>query len=260
MKRIDFFGSPGAGKTTLYKELYKQRKPSNQWLTPVETKIQITKNYLKGNKQIPYYYLNKVIFNFNIFKKIQFLLSEKILNRYQKEILWNSKDLYTKFFEIALMGMNIKEKDPLRRIMGINNFFEIIKEVIIINNHKTTDLIIFDESILQKIYGVTHWKFNYFENIVINYFNSVPVPTLLIYCKLDPKETFNRIKKRKKRIAGHRNVENNELFEIIKAQINIAELGVNILRKKEVKILELNMNNDVNYNIKLINKTIKNII
>ena len=49
MKRIDFLGAPGVGKTTLYNNLLQQRNHREKWLTLEEAKLLITKRHVRSN-------------------------------------------------------------------------------------------------------------------------------------------------------------------------------------------------------------------
>lgn len=268
MQRIDFIGSPGVGKSALYRELVQQRVKSDTWLTPEEARARIAYCYLENNTQSIKDYATLWLLKNVLLKKLHPILSNRILDGYQKEIIWREKERYENFFEVALKGATVKEKAPLRRLLGITNFFTVASNVISLYHSNIHGLVIFDESLSHKIYTITHWQKGYYENLTNEFFNTIPLPQGVIYCKLDPEKTLHRIKqrgmnihgRRGKIIPGHCDLDDNLLLESITAQLDIAAIGVDVLQKRDVKILEINMENSLEQNIKRITNAIGDFV
>lgn len=260
MQRIDFLGAPGVGKSTLYNELVKQRVKSDTWMTPGEARARIAYEYSLQNARSVKNHVIAGLLKSSICKRLHPILSNKILAAYQKKTTWTEKDRYAKFFETALKGATIWEKDPLRRLMGITEFYSVATEVIFLEHSQFMGLTLFDESLSHKVYTITHWRKGFFEGMTNDYFSHIPLPTGLIYCKLEPEETFNRVKQRSitvpgqegKIIPGHRDLNDNLLLESIKAQLDIAAIGAEVLRNRGVSILEVDMADTPAHNVKLI--------
>jgi len=257
MKRIDFLGAPGVGKSTTYKALVNNRRKKDSWLTPKEAKNKIAYEFFKKDAYSKKKLLTLYNFKHSLFKRKYNRSINRIITEQQKDIFWEKQNEYKDFLEIALKGVSIKEKEPLRRILGINWFYIIFSDVIFIENSNLPEIVVFDESLSQKVYGITHNCKGFFENTIKDYFRNIPLPQALIYCKLDPKETFNRIKNRRKIIPGHRQLESDQLNNNIKVQLEIAERGADILKNRNVGVLEIDLNDSLEFNIEIISNFLK---
>jgi|GEM_PF-3016166 len=257
MKRIDFLGAPGIGKSTIYIELVKRRAKSDSWMIPEEAWIKIARQYSTQNAKSGKDYIIAALLRIGLFNKIYPDLSLRVLHKNQKEIIWNEREHYANFFEAALQSSTIKEKIPLRRLGGIKSFYSVARDVIFLEHSRIPGLVLFDESLSQKIFGVTMWREGMFESATNNYFNTIPLPEALIYCKLNPDETLNRIKQRGKIIPGHRDLDGNLLFEAIKVQLRIAAMGADILKNRGAKVLEIHTEDSLEENAEKITDAIR---
>lgn len=255
--RVDFLGAPGVGKSTLFKELLKQRPKSKPWLTPREAKIiwaqQHASMYANTKREL----LKAFLLKSKLFKKLHPALAEELIGPVLTQFLWDQKDKYADFIEVALSGAAIKGKNPLRRILGITWFFEMFSTTVFLTNNHNNRFVFFDESLSQKVFGVLDSSTIGYEDVVMNYFQHIPRPAYLVFCNLGSDILFQRIKTRNKIIPGHRNLTNEGLFEIIRVQQFIAEIGKKALIQRGSVIVELDMQNSLSYNIEVVQNSIK---
>lgn len=262
MKRIDFLGAPGVGKSTLYKELLRQRKKPDKFLTPEEAKVEVAKKHLIENKNIKKHFLKSLILNCSIFRKKHCCLAEKILKNEKNEVLWKNKEKYNEVLKIALRGSNIEEKIPYRRFLGLSWFFDVFQKVLFLEEN-FDDFVIYDESLSQKIYGLIFSENKEYEDSIVDYFRNCPKPFCVIFCRINKKGIFKRIKQREKTgkiIPGHRDVNNKKLEEIIVNQIEVSEIALKVLKERGIHVLEIDMANDIKKNAKEINIFLKDKI
>jgi len=252
MDRIDFLGAPGVGKTSIYKELLRQRTKKDNWLTCDEAKVKIAKWYLLRDKK----YLKYVLLKINLLKNINFFVADRILEKYYIEFLWNKKNDNNLFLDIAIKGMFAEEKDSTRKLIGINWFFKVFKEVFLLENCKIPGLFLSDESLSQKAYGLISDNQELSKNLIKDYFNIMPLPSILIYYYTDPNILLNRVKGRKKRILNHRGLNDDKLKKVILNYMNILLIAKDILKKRGVPIINI----DTNDNIEISSKKILNLI
>lgn len=253
LKRVDFFGAPGVGKSTLYKELIKQRPKSKPWLTPGEAKIIWAQQYATKNANTKTEILKAFLLKSNIFKKLHPFLAEQVVKPAMANMLWDQKNEYADFIEVALSGAAIKEKEPLRRLLGLAWFFDVFATAVFFSHMLNNQLVFFDESLCQKVFGVLDCKSNLYENITVQYFENIPRPDVFIFCELDQNVLFQRITARSKVIPGHRNLSKDELYEAIRVQQSIADIGKIALIKRGSVLIKLDMRNNVPDNIDIIN-------
>jgi adenylate kinase len=252
MKRIDFLGVPGIGKTTIYKEMITRRTKSDCWMTPEEARIKVAQIYTIQNAQSQKDYIIAALLKIGLFKKFHPRLASGVLQGYQQKIIWNEKEHYADFLEAALQISTIKEKMPLMRLGGLGSFYSKVKEVIFLEYSRIPGLVLFDESLSHKIYAVTFWRKGFFESCTKDYFNAIPPPEGIIYFKLNPEKTFVQIKQRKITMMSHRDLDDDLLLEAIKAQLEIAAIGAEVLKNRGVKILEVHTDDPLENNIEKI--------
>ena len=157
MKRIDFLGAPGVGKSTINKQLINSQRKSSSWITPKEAELKLAREYLdnipnKNKKEL----LAKIALSNALFEPLRSTIVNKIINRIGSETIWANREKNNEFLNQALLGACIEEKDPIRRLMGINWFFDVVKTVAVVENSDYEDIVLFDESLSQKVYGVTY--------------------------------------------------------------------------------------------------------
>jgi len=241
MRRIDFLGAPGVGKSTIYRSLIDNRGNESKLLTLEEGKIKFAKAQLERHNLSRNEQLNKIILNFPLLKPFHKKLIKNIVYHAENRIIWDEKEKNSEFLNYALAGTSNIQKPAIRRLMGINWFFEIYKNIIMFDEFEDENFVLFDESLPQKIYGVTYSDNVIDKNQVSGYFMTMPLPACLVYCKLNHEEAFKRLKTRDKVIPGHRGIKNEDLLNRIKNQIEVSSTGAEILKDRGCDIIEIDM-------------------
>lgn len=259
MKRIDFLGSPGVGKSTIYSELIKCRNKSSNWVTPEEAALVLAEEYLAQSTGTTMKYFAIATFRIPFLFQFNKLFANQIINKYGAEILKEKGSNYSDFLDAALSGILSKEKEPMRRLIGINWFYGVYKRTILFENSKSKRTVLFDESLSQKVYGIILSKKSFLKKTIPDYFKFMPSPAGLVYCKTDIEELFERITKRHKVIAGHSALSKEELLEYIEVQAEISAIGKNIIKSRDIPVIEIDTSNSLEYNTKVIDAFIKEI-
>lgn len=259
LKRIDVLGAPGVGKSTIYNELTKRRKKSSEWVTPEEAALLLAKEYLTKSSNATLKYFAISTFKIPFLLRFNKLFANQIINQYGFKFLKEQSSNYNEFLDVALSGALIQEKEPIRRLIGINWFYGAYKRTLLFENSKFKNIVLFDESLSQKVYGITISKKKFFEKTCTNYFKFMPPPAGLIYCETDLKELFERITKRHKIIPGHSDLSKEELREYIEVQAEISEIGKNIIKSRGIPVIELDTINTPVYNAKIIDTFINEV-
>ena len=256
MKRIDFLGASGAGKTAVFYELTRKYSREKRWFTPKEAKAAVARQYLKQNKGILKNYKPALLLNLPLFRPFHPQVSSYILRSHSTELLWKNAQRDDLFLSIVLKGAGFENREPLHRLLGINWFVPVYRDVLIMENNSLDPLVLFDESLSQKVYGITHWEKGAFEEITAAYFNNIPLPAGLIHFNITSQTAFKRLKERPKVTTGQRNITGEELFNVIAAQVNIARIGVDIIKYRGVKVLEIDSELPIERKADYINKFI----
>lgn len=259
MQRIDFLGAPGVGKSTLCKEVLR-RTPNSYFIGSNKAKIILAREYLKKSKTNKKKILANLVLKFLFIEPVRALIAKEILERSEHENLLNCKDEHSYFFESVLDSMLKSPKDPTRKFMGLNWFYTVSKTVFLLEKSKREGIVVFDESLSQKVYGVTDCDNEVYYEQVRNYFKNIPLPFCLIYCNLDTQTTFNRLKSRKKVIPGHRNLDDKKLLTIVENQHRIALIGKEVIQARGGTVIEIDMSIETKRASRILNKEIGELV
>ena len=239
MKRVDFIGASGSGKSTVYRELHHQGAKKGLWFTPREAQTLVAKNHLKTNKKSSRDLLFKAILSMPYSEHIQPKVAEYVLSKRVTESLWQKAEEHKTFLSAVLKGASNEDREPLHRLMGLNWFYSVCKNVVFLENSFFQEIVLYDESLSQKVFGVTDWHKGKFKHTAEEYFYNLPLPAGLIYFYIAPEAAFKRLKERDKVTTGQHKLDEQGLLESIEAQAEIAATGTEILKNRGVKLLEL---------------------
>lgn len=239
MKRIDLLGASGAGKSTTFHMIVGTSGRKQCWLTPKEAKAAVARQHMKQERMSAKNLMAILLLGLPLFNPINTQVSNYLLNAHSTQLLWDNAQIHNSFLEIVLKGASCEERDSLHRLLGINWFVPVYRDVLLMENSSIEQRVVFDESLSQKVYGITNWKKGAYEEITAAYFNNMPLPAGLVHLKLDCATAFDRLKERQKLTTGQRNLTQEELIDVINAQIEIASIGASIIKSRGVKVLEL---------------------
>jgi hypothetical protein len=254
---IDFLGAPGVGKSTTYHSMIKQRYKGDRWLPLDEAIISIARECSCKNSFNFAEFALKVFVSLPITNRLQVAASKSFLSVLESELAWHSSEIYNELLFFVLNSALTKEKSPLQIFSGLNWFVTVFKKVLLVKNYCDDRIVVFDESLSQKVYGITGSQNSICENTVKDYFYLIPKPCMLIYFRLDLELLYERVIKREKIIYGHRSLNKELLKSKLKNQILIARIGQEIMGERGVKILNVDCSDSVDTNAKAIRDCIK---
>ena len=164
----------------------------------------------------------------------------------------------TKFYDLILDFCNIEECAPQLRLARISRLYKIISDTVFLEEHDNSNIVIADSDIIS-MYGLLlpQMQSELSDNMVEKFFQNMPPPIGIIYSKLDVEETAKRIleRQRQKIVLTHRDqswdslVDTNTLRILINRQSYMAAKGLNILKERGVKVLELDMSDAQEINV-----------
>jgi thymidylate kinase len=265
MRRVEIFGVEGIGKTTLYKELVKRRKRRDNWRTLDEASIRVAYKYAKECNKISFIHLiAPILLRIPIHRTIRSYLCDQLLQIPQKEVVIQNRP-YSMFFQAIINFCNVEQYNPQLRLYRATNLYSTSCRIMYLENHISSDIFVIEGETIS-IYGLllSHQLDESCEDLAKNFFLNIPPPAGLIYCKLDPEKTIERIQKRNKDgiiTIAHRDpedynslIETSQLRRIIKYQNIIADIGIKVLRNRGVRILVIDMEDTLEKNISKIQK------
>lgn len=236
LNRIEFFGIPGAGKTTLCKLIYKELKKYEN----IELYNIAYKKCLR----------NENIKDFNVFRFLRFYIIDKLMkgnyipyNKYSKEVIeFINSDNH--FFTNMLKYIN-NNVTPTRRDFVLKYFLlDIYKWNIIVKNNHCKQTVLMDEGFVQRALNIyMNIQGKNIEDNLDSFFNMVSLPSVVVYVSCDVRDSLKRMSKRKRGIPeGFRNYSKKEFEDELKKMILFSEMLISYLSKKGVKVI--NVTND----------------
>jgi len=245
MERIDLLGAPGVGKSSLLNYLINKSHYHSQILKPDKAKVILAKEYIKAFHRRYIYSFISIIFKLCTIPRIRILLANEILKNAEDVNLWNERDQYKAFFDNVLDIVASSKKDPIITLFGINQFFNVSKYTFLLESSKQEGVVLFDESLSQKVYGVANCGIYLDHEAIKKYFTYMPLPKCLVYCYLDLENLLDRIKKRNKIILPHRNLSEEQLRIVCRNQLEVASIGKEILESRGCNIIQINMKDEL---------------
>lgn len=261
MKKIELIGASGVGKTTFSKELLKSKRA---WKTPDEARIEIVRNMtfknFKSHKQKLCYLLLKL----NIFPNINSKFASHSLSNYVKEKMYNDMNKYNDLISLMLNSIiNDNEIESFRKGEFIAFYMNlIINDIIAIEDSNENSLILYDDGIVHNTIGLLNEE--YF-NLMITKNHKIldyVLPQAVIFCELNIEDN---IKRRKQRIANGKgtcfetNLSHDKIVQICQKSISNSNNKISLLKKYNIPILKINMNDPVKINVKIVNEFISEI-
>jgi len=220
---IEFFGTPGCGKST-------------------------TSNFLKeklegrGFKCFRSYYKNDFFKNkcVKMFMPLNFRL------------LYN-------LFRFSIKQKKIVETFPgILAVCQYNQMYRMFSS----KYEGENNVLVIDQGIIQGFLSIAHLNnFNNLKDVVaiLNTLNISPFQYVVVYCNVLPETSMRRLKKRQQQNGRLDKLDGKELFQAICVQYeNTKNIYKELVEYDRLKLLEINMEDDVIKNVDIILETICN--
>lgn len=249
IRRIDFMGAPGIGKTTLYKALLRKKLPAKA-ITEKEAGRRALENYAKRQP-----WDNWLTFKalHTIPKLRKFYVSTMELEC-QREAHAEFMEHYEDFYRIAAECLGETGRSERRRAGGYHSFIKKNMRWAVIHKYFNDEnaMILSDESLSHRVYLLLPWS-ERSKDAAMQYFSHLPAPDGVVHVTSDADTVRARIAERKKAakkfIPGHKNLDETELIKRIEGTLELARTGAAVLADRGVTVLELDGGESVSSNV-----------
>jgi hypothetical protein len=233
MKRIEFFGPMGAGKSTIYNHYLKNSslgniKSSNDIINDLLLQEYKNKSFIK-------YMFYLIIFATPLRSKLYPLID------YYKYI---NNSNYNKLIEFIISTYVCQNKDDINVLRRLHLFSKELANVLIFNKF-SNNIGVHDESLIQK--GLAFSLSNLDEKFLELYLQKIPTSNYIIYVT----SPLNVLRERV--FARELNIHTKN--EVDKAHQK-AELIYNILKSNGEKVIRIDGTNSIKENNKILNESI----
>lgn len=265
MKKIEFIGASGVGKTTLFNDILKNRSEHASWITPTEARIQLAKT---GQIDVPKFSMHGVMQTFlklNVFKKRHAFLSDHVLRNLETKVLLESMSQYNDIIDLSLKEIAMDENvEPYKKVSFIDFYMNLIlHDILTIEKFSDHSLIVYDDGLIHNSYAVNdESKFHLMLEKNPALIEKV-LPQGAVFCELSVEDNLARRKSRISKGRGHlleiqQNDEN--LYKFCEESIHISNQIITIFEKYGIPVLRLNMNDSNEKNIALFNQFIESFV
>jgi|SRR5690606_11428410 broad-specificity NMP kinase len=261
MNRIDIVGVGGVGKSTLVKNL-KAVRNTKEWLDEQEALGVAAKNASKSvNYPIPVKFLLSILSALGI-KFPQIIAAQlmmKMGGEYYKEFLERNP----LFLQAIAKGIERPDPNSVKKLSFIHHFVHVLKKLSFTEHFLAKDAwVIWDESLTHKMFAIIPWEESSIDLVKL-YCESVPLPDGIIYLRDSPDFITEKIRKRSLSggtIAAHENMDADALIKLNIAASQLVEVSVDGMKKRGVKILELDAQDENETNVLRTNEFVDSLI
>ena len=264
MRRIEFIGASGTGKSTFFQELMKQRGREDNWITPPEGRIQVAKTLSFRQRNSSRYVLMLATMKLNMLKKSQSNIATLLLKKIHKESFAQKISEYDPIIEVFLQGiMSNTNMESYRKGQFVEFFINlIITDLLMLEPLDKEQVVVFDDGMIHNLEGLTNEK--YFNEMIRRNPDILKLcfPDAIIFLELNEEDVFNR---RKKRIASgqatmlENNMDDQQLRQVCKESIEESKQLIFLLESYHIPILTIDMDEEKNANLKKVLHFIRNI-
>ena len=249
VRRIDFLGAPGIGKTTLYKALLKGKLPAN-FISEKDAGRRALENYVKRqplDKRLSFRVLHAI-------PKLRKYYASNMEYECQRQVHREFMKHHEAFYRAAADCLSEAGRSVGRMAGGFHSFIKKNMRWSVIHKHfnDQNTMILSDESLSHRIFLLLPWAEKSVDMAALYYWH-LPAPDGLVYVTSDADTVQARIIERKeiarKFIPGHKNLDESELKARIEGTLELARVGASVLEDRGVPVLKLNGGDAVQSNV-----------
>ncbi len=242
MKRIDFFGAPAVGKSTVYNNILKDKK--RKWLSPSEAHFKVIKPYIR--KQGGLYRWKKQICNLT---PASSALNEKI----RKSIVQDSgRDLVLKGewhdflrFLIEILPSNISHAG--RRFEMMERMLYWVYETLPVESFPSPLSVCYDWSWCQRALDREFFEITRDDKNNEKFYSLLPAPECAIHLTAPEEAIVERIFERMtdQQNPEHRNRNKDVILQRTRQSLEIADAGSKILKERGARVQTIRTDRDI---------------
>ncbi|MGE5627298.1 MAG: hypothetical protein ACM3X7_04180 [Solirubrobacterales bacterium] len=262
MKKIEFIGASGVGKTTLFKEMLLFTE-NRIWKTPSEARIEIARNMkfdnFKGLKL-----LRLLCLKLDILKNKHSNMAIDVLDKYMAQLESENIYKYNEIIDLMLKALfNDYDFDAYRKAEFIKFYMDMLKkDIIALEFSDYNNFVVYEDGILHNSIGLDNEKyFNYMVHKNPGILEII-IPKGVVFCQLSLEENIARRNKRINSGFGtilENNYSQETILEICMRDLDEANSKVDLIKKYGVPILNIDTSKPIKDNVKKVDSFISNI-
>jgi thymidylate kinase len=261
LRRIDFLGPSGVGKSTLYYELVKQRDKNEKWMTPKELKVKIAQRESKKYTHSIVSRLRAVIFNLWLFKPIYPQLTETVLTKYEYKnlVLWEERE-EKEAIDTVIQSFALIPSHPFFKLHRYKRIFEFAQQIAVFQKYAPPETtVVIDNSLTNEMSFLGPWNSDEDIRNLDSYIYALGKISGVIFLDADDNLVLERLKKRMALFVNiaHRGMNDLELTEDTRRRLESARQLATMLEKQGVAVARVNSGDPLDKQVRLARDFIK---
>ncbi len=252
MKRIEFIGGSGVGKSTLFQEVARHKKRQDAWLTAEEARIYLARTIAvdKTALRLAQLYLKT---NMTRTKRLREYLTSKILSRSSRDIFDSIHDKYLDVADAYLEPMyEYDEINSVRKIsLTADYYHRFLSEIMLLDYHPLNKVVVFDDGLIHNTSGFSQAE--RFRTILANHTShgTSVIPVGIVYCNMNENSYLQRRRDRIRQGRGtalERTLNDDQLQRSCFQFLKSSQGKINVLRNYGIPVLEIDMEDPITVN------------
>ncbi len=253
MKRIDFVGAPGVGKSTFYKALIKERGQTFKFLTLKEAQSEVMKNSFRKDLGLFCFFFSSFLMSISLLKKIRSILVKEIFQKYENLFLRDEK--YNIGLDCFVNLVSMSTLPPKIKLLRYAYMKETLQNVIFLEKFLTPAIpVLFEESLTHRLISVGPWKSEKEKNFLCDLYHLVKGAECLIFLDAKDDVVIKRIKQRKQMNKVHQGMSKNQLERDIKKSLVATRQLIDFVEQKGVRVIKIDAQRPISEGINVLKK------
>lgn len=247
MKRVEFFGPMGAGKSTLYNGLSKGSLLGNHILAKKEL-YRILLLQVKQKSFLKYIYLKIISLT---------PIKHRVFSNYDFYYYLKDDETAARLIQFILSELKIeKSNDKPKTLIRLNYFLKDLADTVVLKKYSNKKTIIHDESLVQR--GLSFALDKTLVDLE-SFFDNIILPDAVVYISAPQDILMERVKYRHKINNGFSGKKSPPILQIEDSH-RIAEKISDVLgKKKNIRLLKIDSSKSISSNVLKISNWITEI-
>ncbi len=248
---VEFIGSPGVGKTTIYKELEANWKKSYNWMPS------------------QYFYPEKILVNdgmpiLNFVRQFKDR-KRKIDSKAMVEAGQRFVESYSEYVDVCWSNIYCMRTKSINgtdlRFQKITYLHQLIQKIQTLREQKSDKIAIADEGLLHIIPSILYRRETLMKDQeeIEKLLQIMPLPDAVVSIKTDIEENLKRLMQRRKVIPMHKSLMDEQLENFTRTDHQQRTIINNVLQRKDIPFLNIDSTDKIADNVSKIISFVENL-